>query len=219
MNHLEYELQGLKSQVVEMWKLVSEQMRDAMVMLATMDQEKAKKISETEKKVNFLDLKIDRDCENIFALYNPVASDLRLVLALLRINYNLERIGDAAYSIAKFVKKDTAFDNAAMIDKIGALRMFDEACDLLDDVFTSFINENAQQAENIIKRDKALNELDKQARAVIIESIKKDPEHVEDYLALLSVARKLERAGDQCKNIATEIIFFVEAKVLKHIKD
>jgi phosphate transport system protein len=219
MNHLEYELQGLKSQVVEMWKLVSEQMRDAMVMLATMDQEKARKITDTEKKVNFLDLKIDRDCENIFALYNPVASDLRLVLALLRINYNLERIGDAAYSIAKFVKKETAFDNAAMIDQIGALRMFDEACDLLDDVFTSFINENAQQAENIIKRDKALNELDKQARAIIIESIKKDPEHVEDYLALLSVARKLERAGDQCKNIATEIIFFVEAKVLKHIKD
>jgi phosphate transport system protein len=216
MNHLEHELQGLKKQVVEMWKLVSEQMKDAMVTLAKMDHETAKKIIDTEKKVNFLDLKIDRDCENIFALYNPVASDLRLVLALLRINYNLERIGDVAASIAKFVRKSENFDYASMIEKIGALHMFEEACDLLEDVFVSFENENSQQAENIIKRDRALNELDKQARAVLIESIKKDPENVEAYLALLSLARKLERAGDQCKGIATEIIFFVEAKVLKH---
>jgi phosphate transport system protein len=216
MNHLEHELLGLKKQVVEMWKLVSEQMKDAMVTLASMDQETAKKIIDTEKKVNFLDLKIDRDCENIFALYNPVASDLRLVLALLRINYNLERIGDVAASIAKFVRKSENFDYASMIEKIGALHMFEEACDLLADVFVSFENENSQQAESIIKRDRALNELDKQARAVLIESIKKDPENVEAYLALLSLARKLERAGDQCKGIATEIIFFVEAKVLKH---
>ncbi len=216
MSPLEHELTQLKLEIVDMWKLVTEQMKGAMVALAGMDKEVSRKIIETEKKVNILDLKIDRSCENIFALHNPVANDLRLVLALLRINYNLEKIGDIAASVAKFVKRSNDFNYVGMIEKINALQMFEEACDLVEDVFESFEKEQSQLAENIFKRDKTLNELNKVARAIIIESIKKDPEHVEEYLELLSVIRKLERAGDQCKNIANEIIFFIEAKVLKH---
>jgi phosphate transport system protein len=217
MSPIEYEMQQLKAEIIEMSKLVSAQMKDAMLTLTKMDKQLAIETIATEKVVNALELKVDRSCENIFALYNPVANDLRLVLAQLRINYNLEKIGDIAASVAKFVKKNNGFNYSSLIENTHALQMFEEANDLLVDVMSSFEKEDAELAKNILKRDKTLNELNKVARKIIIEEIKKDAEHVEDYLKMLSVVRKLERAGDQTKAIAEEIIFFVEAKIVKHI--
>jgi phosphate transport system protein len=218
MSPIEYEMQQLKAEIIDMSKLVSKQMKDAILTLTEMDKQLADNIIANEKLVNALELKIDRSCENIFALHNPVASDLRLVLAQLRINYNLEKIGDIAASIAKFVKKSGVYDFNYLIEHTHTLQMFEEANDLLVDVMTSFENENAEQAKNILKRDKTLNELNKVARKVIIEAIKKDPEYVEECLQILSMVRKLERAGDQSKAIAEEIIFFVEAKIVRHGK-
>ncbi|HRG01395.1 MAG: phosphate signaling complex protein PhoU [Bacteroidia bacterium] len=218
MTHLEHEMQQLKAEILDMSKLVSQQMKDSMLSLAKMDKQLAIETLATEKQVNAMELKIDRSCESIFALYNPVAQDLRLVLAQLRINYNLEKLGDIAASVAKFVKKSFLFDYSSLIEHTHALQMFEEANDLLVDVMTSFEKEDAELAKNILKRDKALNQQNDQARAYIIEQIKKDPEHVEEYLKMLSIVRKLERAGDQSKAIAKEIIFFVEAKIVKHSK-
>jgi len=216
MTHLEHEMQQLKAEILDMSQLVSQQMKDSLLALAKMDKQLAIETLATEKQVNAMELKIDRTCEGIFALYNPVAQDLRLVLAQLRINYNLEKIGDIAASVAKFVKKSFAYDYSALIEHTHALQMFEEANDLLIDVMTSFEKEDADLAKNILKRDKALNQQNDQARAYIIEQIKKDPENVEEYLKMLSLVRKLERAGDQSKAIAKEIIFFVEAKIVKH---
>ena len=218
MTHLEHEMQLLKAEILDMSKLVSQQMKDSMLSLAKMDKQLAIETLATEKQVNAMELKIDRSCESIFALYNPVAQDLRLVLAQLRINYNLEKLGDIAASVAKFVKKSFLFDYSSLIEHTHALQMFEEANDLLVDVMTSFEKEDAELAKNILKRDKALNQQNDQARAYIIEQIKKDPEHVEEYLKMLSIVRKLERAGDQSKAITKEIIFFVEAKIVKHSK-
>ena len=216
MTHLEHEMQLLKAEILEMSQLVSQQMKDSLLALAKMDKQLAIETLATEKQVNAMELKIDRTCEGIFALYNPVAQDLRLVLAQLRINYNLEKIGDIAASVAKFVKKSFDYNYASLIEHTHALQMFEEANDLLIDVMTSFEKEDAELAKNILKRDKALNQQNENARAYIIEQIKKDPENVEEYLKVLSLVRKLERAGDQSKAIAKEIIFFVEAKIVKH---
>ncbi len=216
MNHIEHEMQLLKAEILEMSNLVSQQMKDSMLSLAKMDKQLAIETLATEKQVNAMELKIDRTCESIFALHNPVAQDLRLLLAQLRINYNLEKIGDIAASVAKFVKKSFFFDYSSLIENTHALQMFEEANDLLVDVMTSFEKEDAELAKNILKRDKVLNQQNDQARAYIIEKIKKDPENVEEYLKMLSIIRKLERAGDQSKAIAKEIIFFVEAKIVKH---
>ena len=218
MNHIEHEMQLLKAEILEMSQLVSQQMKDSMLSLAKMDKQLAIETLATEKQVNAMELKIDRTCESIFALHNPVAQDLRLLLAQLRINYNLEKIGDIAASVAKFVKKSFFFDYSSLIEHTHALQMFEEANDLLIDVMTSFEKEDAELAKNILKRDKALNHQNKQAKQYIIDQIKKDPEHVEEYLKMLSIIRKLERAGDQSKAIAKEIIFFVEAKIVKHSK-
>jgi len=218
MTQTEVELHQLKLEVVNMWKLVSEQMKKSMTALATMDKKLAEEVLLGEKRVNQAEIDIDSHCENIFALFNPVANDLRLVLSLLKINGSLERIGDIAFSVAKFVRKSDGYNYDYLIAQTHTLEMFEEASDLIIDVMKAFETENTQIAQDIFKRDKGLNQLNRSAREFIINYIKQHPQEVEECLRVLSIFRKLERAGDQSKVIAEEIIFYIEAKVLKHSK-
>ena len=103
MTHLEIELQSLKSEMIEMFGLVLSQIEKSKESLVRLDKDLAREIMVNEKRVNGFELKIDRDCENIIALFHPVAVDLRFVLACLKINSNLERIGDIAEGIARFI--------------------------------------------------------------------------------------------------------------------
>ena len=101
MSHLDNELQQLKTETIKMWMLVNLQLTKAKEALLKFDKDLAREVILGERRVNAWELKIDRDCENIFALFNPVAVDLRFVLSALKINNNLERIGDIAEGIAK----------------------------------------------------------------------------------------------------------------------
>lgn len=216
MNQFETELESLKSDLINEWVLVSSQLKNSMIALSSMDKEKAHAVIEIEKSVNELELKIEKDCENLIALYNPVAIDLRFILALIKINTNLEKAGDIASRIAKFiVKNDDDFYNS-LITKTQTLEMFEEACDLLDDTLIAFKTNDTQKARQIFKRDEFINEINKSALLEVIDFIKINPENIEKYLKLLSVVRRIEKAGDISKNIAEEIIFYLEAKVLRH---
>jgi phosphate transport system protein len=216
MNHFESELEVLKGDFTQMWQLVSTQLRSSLTALAKLDAEKAKEIIETEKAVNELDLKIEKSCENIIALYNPVAVDLRFVLALLKINSSLEKIGDIATRISKFIIKfgDPFYEE--LINKTEALTMFEEACELVDDTLIAFKTNNAQKARQIFSKDDYINDTNKSAFVAIIKSMKDNPNDIEKYLKMLALIRRIEKAGDISKNIAEEIIFYVEAKVTRH---
>ena len=180
------------------------------------DKDLARQVVATEKRINSLELKIDRDCENIFALFNPVAVDLRTVLAILKINNNLERSGDIAEGMAKYIIfADQPFDQA-LVESTQILRMYDESTSILEEVLTSFENEDTKLARSVFKRDELVDEINFKATAVVADYIRTHPEKIEQGLYLISMIRKLERIGDHCKNIAEEIIFNVEAKVLKH---
>src|ERR1700755_1297760 len=103
MSQLEIELKELKTEVINMWNLVHSQLVKSNVAMVNFDKDLAREVMQREKRVNGSELKIDRDCENIFALLTPVAVDLRFVLAVLKINSNLERIGDIAEGVAKYI--------------------------------------------------------------------------------------------------------------------
>jgi phosphate transport system protein len=193
-----------------MFELVSLQLTKTFEALKNMDQELAREVNFNEKRVNALELKIDKDCENIIALFNPVAIDLRFVLAVLKINSNLERIGDICDGISRYVvEANTPFDGELLsITRLNT--MFEMAIAMMNDVKESFVNDSTKTARSVFQKDDLLDEINGSANAVLEKFIRTDQTKIDQCL---------ERTGDQVKNIAEEIIFFLEAKVLKHTKD
>lgn len=218
MTQFETELQNVKTEVINMWQLVLLQLSKAREALLTFNKDLAREVIAKEKRVNALELKIDRDCENIFALYSPVAVDLRFLLAALKINTNLERIGDIAEGIAKYIADSPQKFNTEILESTELVEMFDGAISILTDTQTAFEFENTILARTIFSRDEVLDEINKKADRNIANCIRKNLDNIPEALYILSMIRKLERVGDQSKNIAEEIIFYIEAKVLKHDK-
>lgn len=218
MTHLEKELKALKEDTVEMWTLVLSQLQKASHSLHTFDKDFAHEVVANEKRVNSMELNIDRDCENIFALYNPVAVDLRLVLATLKIVNNLERIGDIAEGISLFILSEKETFDKSLLKNTRFDEMFEGAIKTVEDVLKAFETEDTKLARSIFKQDEMLDEINAQANQHISLFIANNLEKTEQALNVLSIIRRLERVGDQSKNIAEEIIFYIEAKVLKHVK-
>jgi len=216
MTHLENELKKLKADTVQMYKLVLTQLNKVFHSLNTFDKDFSREVVSTEKRVNAMELQIDRDCENIFALYNPVAVDLRLVLATLKINNNLERIGDIAEGIARFIISEKVPFDEALLKRTRFVEMFKGSISILEDVLISFENDDTKMARSIFQKDEMLDEINMEANENVSSYIKENIDNTEQALNILSIIRKLERVGDQSTNIAEEIIFYLEAKVLKH---
>jgi phosphate transport system protein len=216
MTQLENEIKDIKAEVLSMWNLVESQLKKARAAMLNFDRDLAREVVLKEKRVNAFELKLDRDCENIFALFCPVAVDLRFLLAVLKINNNLERIGDIAEGIAKYIIESLSdFDHASFLNT-ELIKMFDDSISILADTRVAFEKEDTILARSIFKRDEVLDRINANAIQKIGECIKADMSLINDALYVLSIIRKLERVGDQSKNIAEEIIFYLEAKVLKH---
>src|SRR6201991_2352961 len=218
MAQIETELQLLKTEAVNMWTLVNSQLSKARQAFLTFDKDLAWEVVLKEKRVNGSELKIDRDCENIFALFCPVAIDLRFLLAVLKINSNLERIGDIAEGIAKYIIDAEVPFSKELLEVTRVLPMYEEAVNMLEDTQAAFEKEDTILARSVFKKDDFLDSVNKQSHNVLEAHLKEHPGDISQALWLLSIIRKLERVGDQSKNVAEEIIFYLEAKVLKHSK-
>lgn len=218
MNHLDFELQHLKTEMTEMAELVKSQIAKSIEALTNLDKDLAREVIFNEKRVNAFELKIDKDCENIFALFSPVANDLRFVFSTLKINTNYERTGDNAEGIAHYVLQAKEKFRPDLIDKTRLLEMANIVNNMIEDVCKAYSYDDTRLARSVFERDSVLNEINKSATTVIADYIRHDQSNIEDALYLLTIIRKLERVGDQITNIAEEVIFYVEAKVLKHGK-
>ncbi|PIQ16003.1 MAG: phosphate transport system regulatory protein PhoU [Flavobacteriales bacterium CG18_big_fil_WC_8_21_14_2_50_32_9] len=218
MTHLDSELKQIKQQVIEMMTLVRNQLAKGKNAVLTFDKDLVHEINANEKRVNAMELSIDRAIENTLALYTPVAVDLRFVMASFKISADLERIGDNAVGIAKYINHVNEQLTAADLDKIKFVEMYENALLMLENVFEAFEKEDTKLAREVFVKDKVLNKINLNAASITIQFIQQTPDKINNYLYLLSIIRKLERVGDLAKNIAEELIFYIEAKVLKHHK-
>jgi phosphate transport system protein len=218
MTHIEQELSELKRDLIRMGEHVYVQLERGKESLLRLDKQLAEQIILSEKRVNAYELKLDRDCENFLARFQPVAVDLRCALAVLKINYNLERIGDLAEGMARFVlETDKNFDTD-LLEVTRLNEMYDEGIHMLREALDAFEQEDSRAAKAVFVRDEILDEINAQSSQVIAKYIRTHPEQIEQAIYVLSVIRKLERLGDQVKNISEETVFFIEAVVLKHRK-
>jgi phosphate transport system protein len=218
MTHLEIELGQLREEILNMFNLVYSQLTKGLSALLNFDKDLAREIVMVEKRVNAAELKIDRDCENILALYSPVAVDLRFILAVLKINTNLERTGDIAEGIARLILDTERAFKPQLLDTTKVIEMYQEALQILEEMLTAVEKDDSVLARGIFRRDEFLDEINKTANQLVADYLKEYPEDLHQALNLLSIIRRLERVGDQAENIAEEVIFYLEAKVIKHAK-
>lgn len=218
MKPLEFEIDKIKELTYEMIDLVREQITLTKDALFTGDQELSSEIMRKEKRVNALELALDRECEEFFAMHNPVASDLRFGIAVLKISGNLERIGDHAYRISSFV-----FDSLMTVDKdlinICSLDvLFDEIDSMIENAAEAFETGDIKLAKKVFKQDKVLDKVNSTAHELLSVYAKDHCENLNNLFLTSKLVSKLERVGDLIKNIAEDIIFYHESKVVKHKK-
>ena len=218
MTRLQEELNQLKESISDMGMLVKKQLKKSVCSLLDEDEDLANEVISNEKRVNALELKIDRDCEHIFALLNPVAHDMRFVFSTLKINSDMERIGDYGEGIAKLVLLGKKTFDKTLIEKIKLKEMFDTCLIMMEDVTKACREDDSKIARSVFAKDLELNEINRNASMVAEEYIKSNLDKIQQALLIISIIRKLERVGDHITNIAEEVIFYKEAKVIRHFK-
>lgn len=217
MKHTEKELLALRESLNEMWNLVMSQLEKSRTALLTSDSELAREVTFREKRVDAYELKLDSDCENFIALYAPVAIDLRMVLSIMKIGQTLERIGDFADGIARFVVDDLGKGlPPSLYEDLKLETMFDVLLSMLSDAFATLESENTKLSGKIFARDEEVDVIYRNSVEVMSRFMESNHALIPNALRLFLIVRKLERIGDHCNNIVEEIVFYVDAKVLKH---
>jgi phosphate transport system protein len=207
-------LEKLKTRVLKMCSLVDEQFQLAVKAVEEENLELAQQVIERDKKVDKYDLKIDKICQKIFALTQPVAMDLRMIMSSMTLNTDLERIGDISVNIVEnlmLIKKKPEFYNRTKLPE-----MFNLTKEILKNAIDAYIGGNAELAKKVIKTDDLIDQLNDENHSALKEIMKENPANIEAAVALLVISRELERVADHATNIAEDVFFIVEAQLIKH---
>lgn len=212
--HFEYELDQLRTLLIRMGSLVEEQIDFGVRAILESNTSLAQIVLERDKKVDEFDNEIDKQCMRIFALTQPVAIDLRLLMAALKINNELERIGDIAVNLAERVTP--LLPHATFVKKTPLAMMAEGARAMVKDAIDSFVNSDPALAKKVLESDDAIDELDRETFNLMVKKMKESSEFIEPAAHMMIVSRHVERLADHATNIAEDVIFLVNAKIIKH---
>ena len=213
-HHFEAELQTLKNRLLTMGALVEERAHQAVKALINRSQEQAEQIIASDKEVNDLQIDIDDRCLKLLATQTPLASDLRLITSAMKINSDLERIGDQAVNIAENVVK--LLPQPPLKPLIDIPRMAEIAQQMTRDALDSFVKRDVALAREVLRRDDEVDSLKDQVFRELLTYMMAGPGTIQRALALILISRNLERIADHATNIAEDVIFLVEAKDVRH---
>jgi len=215
MTYIENEINLLRFKVLDMAELVQSQFERCIQSLKDTDYVTAANIIRKEKKIDKIDKKIDRRCERLIALYQPVANDLRFIFSVIKINNNLENIGDNLNAIAEIILKLSEPFSKEVLEKVKLFEMMELALNQYSDVINAFIRKENETARELIPNDNEIDEIKHSSVRVLIQMIKENPQETETYIHLISILNRVEKIGDYAENIAKEIVFSVEGKIYK----
>jgi phosphate transport system protein len=212
--HLQREIENLKKKILSLGAKVETAVREAALSLETGDAGLAQKIIENDFKIDQAEVEVEEDCLKILALHQPVAIDLRFIVAVLKINNDLERIGDLAVNIAERaaflaaqLRVGVSLDFAGMAHKTQL--MLKKSLDAL-------VNLSAGLANEVCACDDEIDAMNRRMYIIVQEAIHTYPEQVESLIHLLSASRHLERIADHATNIAEDVIYMIEGKIVRH---
>jgi phosphate transport system protein len=212
--HYELELDQLRTLLIRMGSLVEEQIDHAVRALSNGDQQLAQLVMERDKKVDEYDIAVDEQCMSIFALNQPVAIDLRLLMAGLKINNELERIGDIAVNLAERVQPLALYPEFVKGTSLATMAF--AARDMMRSAIDSFVNNDPSLAKKVLESDDYIDELDRATFERMTKTMKESPGLVDPACHILILSRHIERLADHATNIAEDVIFLVKARIVKH---
>lgn len=212
--HFDKELEGLKNSLIKMGSMVEESVHLSIKALLDKDLYSLRIVHENENKINSLEIDIDNMIVDILALQQPVAIDLRLILAAQKINNDLERIGDHAINIAESVT--AIYKKDEKLELITIPRMAELAEEMLKNSIDSFIHNDAKLGMVVLENDDKIDELNLNIFKCIVNRMKDNQSMIETGMELIRISRNLERIADLSTNIAEEVIFIAQARIVKH---
>jgi phosphate transport system protein len=211
---LQKEIERLKKSILAEGALVEEHLRMAVRSVVERNLKLAEQVIEADDEIDNLEVDLEEDCLKILALYQPVAIDLRFIIAVLKINNDLERIGDLCVNIAEdslflagHEKIEIPFDFPAMSEKVQAM---------LRNSLDALVNMDAPLAFSVCAADDEVDEINRDMYEKVEDGIKKYPAQLAQFVRVISVSRRLERIADHATNIAMDIIYMVEGEIVRH---
>ena len=212
--HFEEELAQLKTRLLEMGGLAEEEVRLAVKALVDGDQTLVDRVLAGDDPLNALHIEIDDRAFTLLALHQPMAIDLRAIVAAVKINTDLERVGDLAVNIAEAARRYATHPPVKRL--IDIPRMATIAQSMLRDALDAFVRRDTELAQHVLNEDDALDALKTQIFRELLTYMLQDPATIEPALDLILVSRHLERIGDHATNVAEDVIFMVLAKDVRH---
>jgi len=212
--HFQDELQQLKTRLLEMGGLAEDRVRTAVRALVERDAALVERVLAGDQPINQLHIEIDDRCFKLLALHQPMAVDLRAIMSAVKINTDLERVGDLAVNIGEAARRYLA--HPAVKELIDIPRMADIAHTMLRDALDAYVRRDTVLAQTVLNRDDALDGLKTQVFRELLTYMLQDPHTIEPSLDLILVSRHLERIGDHATNIAEDVIFMVSARDVRH---
>ncbi len=214
MRHFVEELEQLKTKLLEMSALVESSIQRSISAVTQKDRNAAEEVLRTEVRINAIEIEIDEFAINLLALHQPMAADLRLIVAALKINTDLERMGDLAVSIAE--RAMSLMEGPVIKPMIDIPHIAGLVQSMVRKALDAFVMRDADLARSVLASDDAVDSLRTACYHELVSFMETDPQHIQQALALLVVTRNLERIADHSTNIAEDVLFLVKGVDVRH---
>jgi phosphate transport system protein len=212
--HIERQVETLKERILRLGTLVEEAISKSITALINRDTALAQRVITNDAAIDAMEVEVEEECLKILALYQPVAADLRFVVAVLKINNDLERMGDLARNIAKRVTQLEGGDPYDLPPEIRT--MATQAQEMVRQCLDAVVKRDPTLARQVREEDDIVDEARQRIQRRVLQGIKDHPENVENLLRINSVAKHIERIADMATNIAEDVVYMVEGDIVRH---
>jgi phosphate transport system protein len=212
--HFERQIEKLKLRLISVGAAVEEAINKAVTALENHDGGLAQEVIQDDDQIDHAEVEVEEECLKLLALYQPVAADLRFVVAALKMNNDLERMGDLAANVAKSVVAIGALEPRELPP--GFRPMASKAQAMVRHSLDAVVNSDTALARQVLADDDAVDALRREVRDAIYDCIRREPERVKYFMKLMSAANQLERLGDTATNVAEDVLYMVEGEIFRH---
>ena len=212
--HMKREIEKLKKKLSALCEVVEKSFLQAVQSIKTRDAKLARKVIEADTQIDHMEVDVEEECLKMLALYQPVAIDLRFIITVLKINNDLERIGDLAVNIAErseYLAGQQEIDVPLDLEK-----MAEKTQSMLKSSLQALVSMNCELARKVCAADDEVDAMNRQMFLILQDRIRTHPEQTEPLIHLLSASRHLERVADHATNIAEDIIYMIEGQIARH---